>query len=88
MLAFRIRSKSEQATEVFSQESGAQVVSTTNQMSHLYRHRRSYRLLFLTVLTLIGLYLLAGSGIGTAGMPMHRAAPHTAINASSLLRTV
>jgi len=47
-----------------------------NHMNHLYRHRRSFRLLFLTVLTLIGFYVLAGSGIRTAGVPTQAAMSH------------
>ena len=38
-------------------------------------------MLLLTVLTLIGFFVLAGSGIRTAGKPLHGAVPHTAINA-------
>ncbi len=85
MLAFHVwnKSKSKQATEVFPQQSVAEVVSSTNQVSHLYRHRCSSRLVFLTVLTLIGFYVLAGSGIRTARMPTHAAVPHASINASS-----
>ncbi len=85
MLAFHLgnKRKSVLAMEVLHQQNVVEVISTSNQMSHLYRHRRSYRLVFLTVLTLIGFYVLAGSGIRTAGMPMHVAVPHAAIKASS-----
>ena len=85
MVAFRVgnKSKCEQATEVSPQQSAAKFVSTTNQMSHFYRHRRSYRLVFLTVLTLIGFFVLAGSGIRTAGMPTHALVPHAKISTSS-----
>ena len=85
MLAFQVwnKSKSKQATEVFPQQSVAEVVSSTNQVSHLYRHRRSSHLLFLMVLTLIGFYVLAGSGIRTARIPTHARVPHASINASS-----
>ncbi len=73
MFAFHLwnRSKGEQVTEAFPQQSVAEVVSTSNQVSHLYRHRRSFRLVFLMVLTLIGFYLLAGSGITSAGTHAH-----------------
>ena len=85
MLAFHVwnKSKRKQATEVFPQQSVAEVVSTTNQMSHLYRHRRSSRLVFLTVLTLIGFYVLVGSGIRTARIPAHATVSHATINSSS-----
>ncbi len=88
MLAFHVgnKSKSVQALEVFHQQSVAEVKSTTNHMSHLYRHRCSSRLVFLTVLTLIGFYVLAGSGIRTARMPTHGAMSHTTINTSSPLQ--
>ncbi len=86
MLAFHVgnKRKSIQALEVFHQQNVAEVHSTTNHMSHLYRHRRSFRLLFLTMLTLIGFFVLAGSGIKTTGVPVHATAPHhTSIGASS-----
>src|SRR6266566_2670443 len=86
MLAFHVgnKRKSFQALEVFHQQNVAEVHSTTNQMSHLYRHRRSFRLLFLTLLTLIGFFVLAGSGIKTTGLPVHATAPqHTSMSASS-----
>src|SRR3989442_11413403 len=78
MLAFHLgnKSKSVQALEVLHQQNVAEVHSTTNHMSHLYRHRRSFRLLFLTVLTLIGFFVLAGSGIKTTGLPVHATAAH------------
>src|SRR6266566_4833817 len=77
MLAFHVgnKSKSVQALEVLHQQNVAEGKSTTNHMSHLYRHRRSYRLLFLIVLTLIGLFVLAGSGIKTTGVPVHATVP-------------
>ena len=73
MFAFHLwnKSKGEQVREAFPQQSVAEVVSTSNQVSHLYRHRRSFRLVFLMVLTLIGFYLLAGSGITSAGTHAH-----------------
>jgi len=40
-------------------------------------------MVFLTVLTLIGFYVLAGSGIRTAGMPTHTTVPHVTITSSS-----
>src|SRR5260370_2206477 len=85
MLAFHVgnKSKSVQALEVLHQQNVAEVRSPSNQMSHLYRHRRSYRLVFLTVLTLIGFYVLAGSGIRTAGVPTHTTVPHVTITSSS-----
>jgi len=85
MLAFHVGNKSKcvQALEVLHQQNVAEVRSTSNQMSHLYRHRRSYRLVFLTVLTLIGFYVLAGSGIRTAGVPTHTTVPHVTITSSS-----
>jgi hypothetical protein len=85
MLAFSFRNKSkrERATEKIPRGSTAEVVSTSNQINHLYRHRHSFRLLFLTVLTLIGFYVLAGSGIRTAGISARTAVPHVAINTSS-----
>ncbi len=88
MLVFRIgnKSKSGQETETFPQESSAEIVSTSNQMNHLYRHRHSFRLIFLTVFTLIGFYVLAGSGIRTAGMPTHATVSHAMINVSTPLR--
>src|SRR5713101_2662402 len=86
MLVFRIGNKSGQETETFPQESSAEIVSTSNQMNHLYRHRHSFRLIFLTVFTLIGFYVLAGSGIRTAGMPTHATVSHAMINVSTPFR--
>lgn len=85
MLAFRVKNKNKRgrATETFPQESAAEVTSSTNHMSSLVRYRRPYRLVLLTVLTLIGFFVLAGSGIGTVGMPTHATVPHASINASS-----
>src|SRR6266404_4715193 len=82
MFAFHLwnRSKGEQVTEAFPQQSVAEVVSTSNQVSHLYRHRRSFRLVFLMVLTLIGFYLLAGSGITSAGTHAHTRASKVTIS--------
>jgi hypothetical protein len=85
MLAFhgRKKNKSEQTTETCPQRNVAEGVSTTNQVRQLYRHRHSYRLVFLTVLTLVGFYVLAGTGMRTAGISARTAVPHAAINASS-----
>jgi hypothetical protein len=82
MFAFRLwnKSKGEQVTEAFPQQSVAEVVSTSNQVSRLYRHRRSFRLVFLMVLTLIGFYLLAGSGITSAGTHAHTRAAKVTIS--------
>jgi len=82
MFAFHLwnKSKGEQVTEAFPQQSVAEVVSTSNQVSHLYRHRRSFRLVFLMVLTLIGFYLLAGSGITSAGTHAHTHASKVTIS--------
>src|SRR6266566_5222913 len=84
MLVFSIRnnSKREQSIEKIPHERSAEVVSTSNPVSHLYQYRHSFRLIFLTVLTLVGFFVLAGSGIRTAGMPAHAPVPHTTINAS------
>ena len=85
MLAFSFRNKSkrEQVAQTISQQDAAKVVSTTNQVGHLYWHRHSFRLIFLTVLTLIGFFVLAGSGIRTSRIPADATVPHTTINASS-----
>src|SRR5260221_13406171 len=82
MFAFHLwnRSKGEQVTEAFPQQSVAEVVSASNQVSHLYRHRRSFRLVFLMVLTLMGFYLLAGSGITSAGTHAHTRTPKVTIS--------
>jgi len=82
MFAFHLwnKSKGEQVREAFPQQSVAEVVSTSNQVSHLYRHRRSFRLVFLMVLTLIGFYLLAGSGITSAGTHAHTRASKVTIS--------
>jgi hypothetical protein len=83
MFTFRLRDnrKIEQARETFSLQSVAQDVGTSHQRGSTYR--RTSRLVFLMVLTLIGFYVLAGSGSRTAGMPTHAAVPHATINASS-----
>ena len=87
MLAFHIgnkKNKRKQEIETFSQQNAAEVVSAVNQVRHLYRHRYSYRLVFLTVLTLIGFFVLAGSGIKTTGIPAHATlTQHTSMSASS-----
>jgi hypothetical protein len=86
MLALRVwnKSKCEQAIETFPQESAAEVTSSTNQVSPVMRYRRPFRLVLLTVLTLIGLFVLAGSGIKTTGVPVHATAPqHASMSASS-----
>src|SRR5713101_4791041 len=88
MLALRVwnKSKCEQAIETFPQESAAEVTSSTNQVSSVMRYRRPFRLVLLTVLTLIGFYVLAGSGIRTAGMPTHATVSHAMINVSTPFR--
>jgi hypothetical protein len=83
MLAFRVGNKSEHEEPTSSQQRAFEEVSDSNMGNHLFRHRRSYRLLLLIVLSLIGFFVLAGSGIRTAGKPLHGAVPHTAINASA-----
>ena len=85
MLALRVwnKSKCEQAIETFPQESAAEVTSSTNQVSSVMRYRRPFRLVLLTVLTLIGFYVLAGSGIRPAGMPTHAPVSYATITSSS-----
>jgi hypothetical protein len=73
--------KIEQARETFSLQSVVEDVQTSQLRSSTFR--RTSRLVFLTVLTLIGFYVLAGSGIKTAGMPTHTVVSHTTITASS-----
>jgi hypothetical protein len=77
MLAFRLGNKSK------TQQNAAEVMNTSNQGNNFYQHRYSYRLVFLTVLTLLGFFVLAGSGIRTARIPTHGAVPQAAINVSS-----
>jgi hypothetical protein len=62
------KNKREQVAEIRSQQNEASVGSTSNQV---YRHRRSLRFLFLTILILIGFFVLAGSGSKTTGIPAH-----------------
>ena len=86
MLAFHVenKSKSLQAIEGVHQQNVAEVRSTSNHINQLNRHRRSFRLVFLIVLTLIGFFMLAGSGIKTTGVPVHAPAPQqTSMSASS-----
>src|SRR6266853_6621423 len=84
MLAFRLGNKSEHEEPTSSQQRAFEEVSDSNMGNHLFRHRRSFRLIFLTVLTLIGFFVLAGSGIKTTGVPVHAPAPHhTSMSASS-----
>ncbi len=83
MLAFRVRNKSKNEQATSSQPCVVEGISDSNQGNHLYRPRRSYRLLFLVVLTLVGFFVLAGSGIRTARIPGHATVPQASINASS-----
>ena len=83
MLRFRFgkNRKIEQARETCSPQSVVEDMGTSHQRDSIYR--KTYRFVFLTVLTLIGFYVLAGSGIRTAGMPTHATVPHATIIAAT-----
>ncbi len=84
MLAFRFgnRVKIQQGAEAISQQNAVEMTNTS-QRGYRHRHTYSYRLMFLAILTLLGFFVLAGSGIKTTGVPAQRTAPHTASNVSA-----
>jgi hypothetical protein len=84
MVAFRFgnRVKIQQETEAIPQQNAVEITNTP-QIGYRHRHTYSYRLIFLAILTLLGFFVLAGSGIKTTGVPAHRTAPHAAINIST-----
>jgi hypothetical protein len=84
MLAFRFgnRVKIQQEVEAIPQQHAVEGTNTP-QRGYRHRHTSSYQLISLAILTLLGFFVLAGSGIKTTEVPAQRAAPHTASNVSS-----
>jgi hypothetical protein len=72
-----------QVAKTSSQQNAVEIGSTSKQAHHAYRHRRPFRLLFLTMLFLIGFFVLAGSGGKTTGIPAHAPVQHTSVSASA-----
>jgi hypothetical protein len=82
MVAFHAenqKNKREQVAEIRSQQNEPSIVGTSHQV---YRQRRSLRFLFLTMLILIGFFVLAGSGSNTTGIPSHTPMQHSSMSAS------
>jgi hypothetical protein len=86
MVAFHVGNKknmSGQVTEICPQQNEVSMVSTSKQAHHVDRHRRSLRFLFLTMLALIGFFVLAGSGSRTTGIPAHAPMQRTTMSVSA-----
>jgi len=79
MVTFHVwnkKNESGQVAERSSQQNAVEIVSTSKQVKHVFQHQHSLRFLFLTMLTLIGFYALAGSGIKIAGVPTNAVMAH------------
>jgi hypothetical protein len=86
MVAFNVVNKKDnsgQVAEIRSQQNAVEIVSTSKQAHHIDRQQRSLRFLFLTMLILIGFFVLAGSGSKTTGIPVHAPMQHTSMSASA-----